>query len=290
MRKVGRSTISTEYIGSFLCRHYGFRIAETVLLHRGFNDTYRVVADGQTVVFRLYQAHWRSENEILAEVGILNFLHSSGVGVTTPIAKKSGGFLTRIGCPEGIRCGVLFELAKGNIPFPFTDSTAKTLGTNLAIIHRELDSMPAKVDRFEIDKRCLVEIPFNTLETTFPGWNKDITELKRQVEQLADGLSALQRTDREYGLIHGDYINVNIHESGGIFTILDWDFCGYGWRAYDLATFLWGLRCGGQESLFGDFLTAYRSERPLSDNSISAIPVLEVFREIWVWGINVAKR
>ena len=281
--------MSTEYVGSFLCQHYGFRSADAVLLHRGFNDTYRVHADGVTVVFRLYRAQWRSEDEILAEIQILRHLHDRGVNVTLPMAAQTGDFVTQVECPEGRRFGVLFELAPGNILDPISNAAAKNLGTSLAIIHRELDSLAQHVHRFELDRQWLVEAPFRTLEKTFPHWSKDLGELKEHALRVADRLTTLPSTTPEFGLIHGDFLNVNVHESESVFTIIDWDFCGYGWRAYDLATFSWGLRCAGQESSFAEFLAAYRLEGRLSDQSISAIPVFEAFRELWVWAINVAE-
>lgn len=289
MRKVSRSTLSTEYVGSFLCQHYGFRSADAVLLHRGFNDTYRVHADGLTVVFRLYRAQWRSEDEILAEVQILRHLHARGVHVTLPILAQTGDFVTQIDCPEGRRFGVLFELAPGDIPDPISNAAIKNLGTSLAIIHRELDCLAQPVQRVELDRKWLVETPFRILEKTFPHWSKDLGELNERALRAAARLTTLPTSIPEFGLIHGDFVNANVHESGNVFTIIDWDFCGYGWRAYDLATFAWGLRCAGQGSSFPEFLAAYRSEARLSDQSISAIPAFEAFRELWVWAINVAE-
>jgi len=289
MRKISRSTLSAEYVGSFLCRHYGFRSAAAVLLHRGFNDTYQVCADARVVVFRLYRAKWRSKDEILAEVQILRHLHAGGIHVTLPIAAETGDFVAPVACPEGRRFGVLFELAPGNIPDPISSAVAKNLGTSLAIIHRELDSLAQPVLRFELGRQWLVEKPFRILEETFPHWGKALGKLHARALRVAEGLKALARSAPEFGLIHGDFVNVNVYQSGSVFTIIDWDFCGYGWRAYDLATFAWGLRSAGQESSFPEFLAAYRSEAALSDQSIAAIPALEAFRELWAWAINVAE-
>jgi Ser/Thr protein kinase RdoA (MazF antagonist) len=288
MKKVSRSTMSSAYIGSFLCQQYGFASADTVLLHRGFNDTYRIHAKSVTLIFRLYRADWRSKDEILAEVEILRHLHSRGRNVTPPVVTQTGDFLTQVDCPEGCRFGVLFELAPGNIPDSIDNGAAKNLGALLATIHNDLDSLSQRVHRFELDREWLVETPFRTLETTFPHWSKDLEELNGRALKIAARLSSLPSTAPDFGLIHGDFVSVNVHKSGSLFTIIDWDFCGYGWRAYDLAAFAWGLRCAGQDS-FPEFLAAYRSEVNLSDQSISAIPAFEAFRELWVWAINVAE-
>ena len=58
-----------------------------------------------------------------------------------------------------------------------------------------------------------------------------IKELEQQIK--------VNRTNWKRGLCHGEIYTGNIHRNElEALTIFDFDFCGYGWRAYDVASFL----------------------------------------------------
>ena len=62
----------------------------------------------------------------------------------------------------------------------------------------------------------------------------------------ADSLPRSARAKTIYGLIHADLHvgNILYHPDDG-FCILDFDQCALGWRAYDVATFLYNIRGDG---------------------------------------------
>ncbi len=90
-----------------------------------------------------------------------------------------------------------------------------------------------------------------------------------------------------FGLIHGDIIPSNILTMGnGELTLIDFDMSGYGWRAFDIATYLhelefWGAPQGAAEA----FLSAFQKRRPLAEWELSALGALQVARSILVLGI-----
>lgn len=65
------------------------------------------------------------------------------------------------------------------------------------------------------------------------------------------------------GIVHGDIYWANLHfnEHGDI-TMFDFDLCGYGWRAYDLAYYYTRV----PEAVRGPALDGYESLRPLADS------------------------
>ena len=69
--------------------------------------------------------------------------------------------------------------------------------------------------------------------------------LKQKVQQLP-------RTAPEYGICHGDFMSGNtLLDSSGRLVIIDLDFAGYGWRLFDLATFVW-IQGQGEHSAHRD--------------------------------------
>ena len=86
----------------------------------------------------------------------------------------------------------------------------------------------------------------------------------------------------------GDVIRANglVSDSGAV-SILDFDFCGPGWRIYDVATFLNVIRgLPEEEEAEQAFLRGYESERPISPEELSLIPVFEVARGIFSIGVS----
>jgi Ser/Thr protein kinase RdoA (MazF antagonist) len=103
---------------------------------------------------------------------------------------------------------------------------------------------------------------------------------------LRPRLQALPREGTGYGIIHGDVIrsNAQVMPSGEV-AVLDFDFCGIGWRAYDVATYrgevrFWQASPAAEEA----FLSGYEAVRPLADWERAALPLLEAARHIQALG------
>jgi Ser/Thr protein kinase RdoA (MazF antagonist) len=61
---------------------------------------------------------------------------------------------------------------------------------------------------------------------------------------------------------------------------------GPGWRAYDLAVFLWRARAFAPSSryLWQPFLDGYRSQNPIARPDLDAVVVFVPIRHIWLMG------
>lgn len=101
-------------------------------------------------------------------------------------------------------------------------------------------------------------------------------------------MAGLPRGVGVYGICHGDahIDNVVIDETDGA-TLVDFELTGWGWRAYDLATFVWGTfgEPLGAE-LWNAMMCGYGSERDISDDEASWIRVFLVVREWWWLGFE----
>lgn len=74
-----------------------------------------------------------------------------------------------------------------------------------------------------------------------------------------------------WGVIHGDVQGMNFHfDDEDRITFLDFDLCGYGWRAYEIAYYYTRI----PKRLRGALISRYESVRPLSRAEHDMLPTL----------------
>lgn len=97
------------------------------------------------------------------------------------------------------------------------------------------------------------------------------------------------------GACHGDLTGANASlAADGTLTFFDFEYCGLGFRAYDLATFRWGAAMGphrlgtDDRALWSAFLAGYAERRPVLAPDLAAIPPLVAARHFWYLGLQMA--
>jgi Ser/Thr protein kinase RdoA (MazF antagonist) len=90
-----------------------------------------------------------------------------------------------------------------------------------------------------------------------------------------------------YGLIHGDVIRTNAQVADdGTVTVLDFDLCGPGWRAYDIASYLAVIRgLPNEVELANAFINGYEQVRLITSVERETLPVFEAVRMIFSIGV-----
>ncbi len=98
--------------------------------------------------------------------------------------------------------------------------------------------------------------------------------------------------DLEWGVCHGDFQGANCHATADeTVTFFDFDCCGAGWRAYDLATFRWAVTMNGADNaLWTAFIAGYRERRLVRDADWDVIPTFVPIRHLWWMGTHIAHR
>ena len=258
------------------------------------NDHYLVRVGKQKYVARVYQQGdrlKRTEGDYLFELDWLNFLHENDMPVTYPIPRRDGRFLGRLQAPEGLRYYVLFNFAEGK-PLSLDDRDELFVcGAQMARIHKMSNNYENPHKRAPMDLKFLVDKPVERLTRL---WQNDDTldenldtVLMAASEAKAEMLEILENednTDDGWGLIGGDFHHGStfITDDRQI-TFFNFDWCGYGWRAYDIATFLLNTNLMHlSEEMTDAFFAGYYSERPLSSNEHAAISPLLTIRRVWM--------
>ncbi|MFO1303898.1 MAG: phosphotransferase [Burkholderiales bacterium] len=286
------STLSAPALAQYLAAHYALNeVVELNFINRGLNDTYLVTAgDGEKHIFRVYRSHWRSRTDIAYEIDALAHLHDKGVAVSQALRRRDGDRLCTFEAPEGVRCAVLFSFAPGRMPAYDKDGEAMAAlyGRSVAKIHNATDSFSTSHQRFPLDLEHLIGVPLRHVEPVMAHRPADWVYLQGLADKLRAALESVPLGSLEYGFCHGDLNGWNAHESdSGALTFFDFDCCGPGWRAYDIAVFRWLARVfEKEEERWAAFLKGYKEVREIGQVDIDATSLFVGARAIWLLGLH----
>lgn len=283
---IGYSTLSPSAVVAHILREYEVgELRGAEFLARGLNDTFRVRASDRSYAFRVYRAGWRSQSEIEYEVDILLHLHRKGIAVSTPIAGKDGRLLYPIEQPEGLRYAVLFTYAEGEQSGALSETRARLFGTATAELHAASDGFLSDHARFGLDLDHLIDEPLTVTLPFLAHRPDDQQYLKELAPRIRHRIEAVQAL-LEFGFCHGDLHGFNAAFDREAVTMFDFDCCGVGWRAYDVAVYRWLLEMRTLTSNWKPFLDAYKERRPLAEIDLSAVPLFVAARYIWILGLH----
>lgn len=278
------STIACEDLVAKLLPNYNLGSVEDCFYwQRGFNDTYQVVCDSGRYTLRIYRMDRRALSDIEFEIDALLHLKAQGVPVSAPLARHDGNYLTPLLAPEGVRYALITPFAKG-APLNYENhDNAFLYGQHVGEIHEKTSTFKTEHWREKIDKKTLIDIPL-TIIGGFKGVNEDHTKYIAEFgAKLTDRLAAADLAGLDYGFCHGDFHGWNAHQLENSIEFFDFDFCGYGWRSYELAVFRWSRRLhGDEEKLWPMFLSGYQSKRDVGQFDLELIPVFIAIRDIWL--------
>ena len=264
----------------------GGPFADCRLWRSGMNDTYVLRAGTEASVVRVYRAGWRSDEDIGYELDLLRWLAGAGAAASQPITARDGHDIHRFAAPEGVRPVVHFDFAAGRSP-PFDISSATRLGAGLATLHRASAGFHSAHRRFRLNLDTLLWRPLATVTQALAHRPADcafLTVLATELSQRIDAVAPRLKT----GAIHGDVYPGNVHLTPeGALTWFDFDLCGEGWLAYDLAVFRMNLRVGNLPDVWPAFLRAYTERRALPAADLEAVPLLVAVRDIWHLGYHL---
>lgn len=266
-------------------------IAEVKLFAAGFNHTYRVrTAAGETFYLRAYRALWRTLADIQYELDVLNHLKSKGFPAIRPLRYHDGQFYCAVPAPEGTRYLALFTEAPGlEIAYDREPAeTARRYGRAVAQMHNALDGFSSPYPRFQLDLAYFTEQPLRYIEPFLMQRRDDWEFVQQFAATLRERLLSLPVGELDQGFCHGDLQGYHANVAlDGTLTFYDFDCGGHGYRAYDLAVFLWCCRLQDAVAARWDpFLTGYRETRPIADLDIRAVPLFVCARYLWHMGVH----
>ncbi len=143
-------------------------------------------------------------------------------------------------------------------------------------------------DRVHLDVYQLVTLPLQEIKNFFGSvYETKYSWLDKVAEQLTKQISDLDMSNISYGIIAGDMHGYNQHfDENNQLTMFDFEFCAYGYRIYDIATFRWS-RGSENIELWNYFLSGYQTVRELSKPEIQAIDVFVKARNLWWMKLSI---
>ncbi len=304
--RVVRSFVDPKALAEVIAAEYDFGESVTCklfskLLRTQDNDHYLVTTEsGDKFVARVYQFGKRLEREesdYLYELDWLNFLEKEGSPVSYPIARRDGGFLSKLLAPEGVRYLALFSFALGS---PMTvdienEEQLFILGREMARIHVASNGYEAQFERRKLDLEFLVDKPVERMRRYWDHDGDHVGDLELLIisaQEAKDQILALLANEDDtpdgWGPIGGDFHSASVFfDEANQPAFFNFDWCGYGWRSYDIAVFLHNTDLIHQENpeLAEAFFAGYYSERPLSENEHASIAPFLTIRRIWLTGL-----
>jgi len=280
-------TLLAKNLEPYLHKYNIGKLTEFSFLKKGLNYSYLVVTTKGKYIFRIYRIQWRSFEDILYEVNILNHISKNVKNISVPIDTLSGEYIREIPLNNQTYYGVLFSYAEGEIPEINEDSSFK-LGEILAQIHSSSDNVQCQYTRsYNINLHHLIDEPISFLNSSIEQYlPKESCEF---IYKLANYLKCtLSKLELEFGFCHGDLHDWNVHCDNNSYTVFDFDCCGDGFRSYDLAVYWWNLKVNyphKEELCWDAFRNGYLSKRTLNSNDIKAIPLFVIARRYWLAGV-----
>lgn len=260
---------------------------------RSINDTYRVEAGETKFMLRIAPAGWRSYEQVAAEVDLLNFLRQRRLSVPRPIPQKGGAYIQTLPAPEGPRHALLFSFAPGTPPVPFTEADSYHYGQALAHFHQVTQSYPPDRALLHFHPEDLVDEPLARLEPWLAEQPEALAELREIAYRLKQTVAALPQAGPYYGLCHGDVNNNNFHlDPADNWTLIDFEYAGYGPRILDIANFsliqvLPLDKSEPTQQLRAAFLEGYQAVSPLEALELELFPAYVILRQLWLLGVGV---
>ncbi len=259
---------------------------------RSINDTYLVTAGETKFILRVAPTGWRTYEHLAAEIDLLRFLHRQQIPAPQPIPQTDGTYVQTLLAPEGPRYAVAFTFVPNASSGPMTEIRSNRYGQAIAQLHVVTDNYPADQAGFRFDPQQMVDEPLARLKPLFAEHQADFDYLLEISAGLKETADKLPRSAPEYGICHGDVNNGNIHFNDyDDWALIDFEYFGYGWRVFDIATFInnqvYNLdKTKRTKRIRAAFLEGYQSVHPLSDIELEVLPAFVMLRQIWLLGVG----
>ncbi|OGO35679.1 MAG: hypothetical protein A2147_04090 [Chloroflexi bacterium RBG_16_57_8] len=284
------SILSADALQAEVAQAYAINTPTTCqLLLPSMNDTYLLTTRDNRYILRVYRARWRSPSEIAYELELLAHLADRGISVSAPIADRDGELIRPLLAPEGTRHLVLFTYAEGTY-LPLTEgANSWRIGQVAAAIHSASGDFVSRHPRFRLDLEYLIDRPLAAVRPFFAQRPDDWEYLEGFAGRVRARADAMVQAGLDWGVCHGDLGGGNIHAAEDqTLTVFDFDLCGPGWRAWDLAAVQRVATDQNQAGIWDSFMKGYNENRRLAAADLAAVPLFGAIRRLWSLGLQAS--
>jgi Ser/Thr protein kinase RdoA (MazF antagonist) len=252
------------------------------LLDNVANFVYQFQSQDQWKILRITHSSHRSEEQIIAELDWINYLHDSGVPVARPYVSKNKRLTEIFPVQNSYFTAVSFTFAPGQLiesadPAQWNTALFQNLGRIMGKMHRATKEykpilLPERRPEWYEDdllKNARQYLPSDQVQAAY------------ELEDILTQFSQLPTSPDDYGLIHSDVNPTNFHVDNGKITLFDFDDCAYNWFVNDIAVAMplyssmfkepdWGTRLC---EYIVWFMQGYEEENHLDDKWLNLLPI-----------------
>src|SRR5262245_8159298 len=262
------SFFAPEILAQRIEAAYGFEHVHCQLITATLRDVYLVESRAGRHILIVYRHGQRAWDEIAAEWQLVDYLAQHAVPVAPAIATSTGEQMLTLQAPEGVRYAVVTAYVPGQHlrRRPSVEATRR-YGEIIATIHVLADRAPLSFARPTHDIATRLDQAQAGMRAVLGHGLTERAYLEQCGQELHARLLALPNESPAYGIIHGDAIRANaLVVDDGCVTVIDFDWSGLGWRAYDVASYLLTIRGDPHEQAYAEaFLAGYSAIRPLAE-------------------------
>lgn len=291
--KIISSILHADYIAAVVGQFYAIGdIKKCTFISQGLNDTYLIICEQGKFIARVYRHLWRSLDEINAEIDFVTHLATHCAPVAQFILSKDGHRFHALPCPEGERVLVLMECASGSEyeTHAIPNNSPFNYGKSVGLMHNAANHFASTRTRRPLNTDHLIWQPLAAVKYSFKQNSTNLEYLRAVADQLTIAINRLETAGLTKMFIHGDLTGGNANQdANGSYTLFDFDCCGFGWQAYDLAVFLWSLIQNKKAGLWPTFLDGYRSVAQLNPIDEKSIGLFVAARSFWIMGYSMSR-
>lgn len=288
---VAYSTLAPEALITHVLSQYEIgSITGCYFWHRGLSDVYLIETETEQYVLRVSHHHWRSRSDIEFELEYLDFLRSHHLPIAYPLLTVDGKLHVAIAAPEGERYASLFIYAPGEVAFGDLNATqAYTLGETLGKVHQTSCQFKSSAQRQPLTLDYLLDGALDEIAPFLQHRPHDVEFLENTINQLKQELTGFPKESPYWVVCWGDPHSGNAHFTpDNRVTLFDFDQCGYGWRAFEMAKFLEiSLRTGTSRRIRDAFFEGYQNVDSLMEFEINTLQAFTQVAHFWVWSISL---
>jgi Ser/Thr protein kinase RdoA (MazF antagonist) len=265
-----------------LLKSYGISNAKVSCINFGFNATYSVETEtGVKYALRINVNSAKTINNLLAEIEWVRHLNrTAGINTPTPIATLKDEFIVSSIHPEsGLTLfAVMYSWLEGEeIGDEPTLDQLHEVGKTIALLHQDSSnfvlSSQAELPTFD-------DFFWSTEDFLFSEKSKLSPAEKSLLQEAHDLIMEFTRDlfkSSPVHIIHADVHGWNLMWHEGKLSIFDFDDCGFGVEAQDIAVALYYLDTPEQDQAL---LAGYTSVKPLPNYSDNAMKALLLHRRL----------
>ena len=275
-------TDSLTLFAQVILKKYGISEAQVECINFEFNATFAVsTQSGQKYALRLNINSTRTLSNIQAETQwVRDLARIPSINVATPIASLDDRYVVSALHAESGHTiyGVMYSWLEGEeIGDEPTLAQLQTVGRAIALLHENSSSFTltdeAELPTFNDFFWGTEDYLFSSKSTLNPKHRQLIEQARDLIMKFTDDLYASSSVH----IIHADFHGWNLMWHDDQLFIFDFDDCGFGVEAQDIAVALYYLDTPEQDAAL---LDGYKSVRPLPSYSENAMKALLLHRRL----------